>query len=344
MRYPVCGSPDPALRIPIPAGIHVRPLQTTIWTDAQALSSMAADSDRDRRGARPSAQPPPRGLVLENVRLVDGSGGSPIERGRVMIKGDRIADIGPADTVGAPANVERIDLGGRTIVPGLIDLHFHIENDPKLRAPPAQSRRHRVPRPGSMGRQVRRAASHDSGGSSARTAHLHGGSAHRRRASAYPADSVVARDPDEARREAEINVRNGASALKIYFRLPLASAKAVIEVCDAHHIPCTAHLELLDARDLIAAGLHGIEHITSLGTSVCLGGQRKRTGRQCWPTTTPGGTVDTSCSRTPISTGPRRKRSTPCCARASRGSTPRSPSSSVAPIGPRKAPSPRWSP
>ena len=78
----------------------------------------------------------------------------------------------------------------------------------------------------------------------------------------------MARDPDEARREAEINVRNGASALKIYFRLPLASAKAVIEVCNAHHIPCTAHLELLDARDLIAAGLHGIEHVTSFGTSV----------------------------------------------------------------------------
>src|SRR5207237_3008466 len=85
---------------------------------------------------------------------------------------------------------------------------------------------------------------------------------------AYPADSVVARDPDEARREAEINVRNGASALKIYFRLPFASAKAVIDVCNAHHIPCTAHLEILEARELIAAGLHGIEHVTSFGTSI----------------------------------------------------------------------------
>ena len=60
----------------------------------------------------------------------------------------------------------------------------------------------------------------------------------------------------------------GASALKIYFRLPFASAKAVIDVCDAHRIPCTAHLELLDARELIAAGLHGIEHITSFGVSL----------------------------------------------------------------------------
>ena len=74
---------------------------------------------------------------------------------------------------------------------------------------------------------------------------------------AYPADAVVARDPEEARRLAERNVREGASALKIYFRLPFASAKAVIDVCDARRIPCTAHLEVLDARELIAAGLHG---------------------------------------------------------------------------------------
>jgi hypothetical protein len=42
----------------------------------------------------------------------------------------------------------------------------------------------------------------------------------------------------------------------------------VIDVCEARHVPCTAHLELLDARELIAAGLNGIEHVTSLGTSV----------------------------------------------------------------------------
>ena len=79
---------------------------------------------------------------------------------------------------------------------------------------------------------------------------------------------MVARDAEEARRHAELSVQRGASALKIYYRLPFASAKAVIDVCDARRIPCTAHLELLDARELIAAGLHGIEHVTSFGVSL----------------------------------------------------------------------------
>ncbi len=82
---------------------------------------------------------------------------------------------------------------------------------------------------------------------------------------AYPRDAAVARDPEEARRLAERNLRQGASSLKIYFRLPFESAKAVISVCEARRVPCTAHLEIIDAKDLFEAGLHGVEHITSLG-------------------------------------------------------------------------------
>jgi imidazolonepropionase-like amidohydrolase len=85
---------------------------------------------------------------------------------------------------------------------------------------------------------------------------------------AYPDDAVVARDADEARRFANRALDEGASALKIYFRLPWAAAKAVIDVCQARGVPCSAHLEILDARELFLAGLHGVEHITSLGLSL----------------------------------------------------------------------------
>jgi N-acyl-D-aspartate/D-glutamate deacylase len=79
-----------------------------------------------------SARQPPRVLVLDDVRIVDGTGSRPIDRGRVVVQGDRIVAVGSADTVPLPAGAERVDLAGRTITPGLIDLHFHIERDPKL--------------------------------------------------------------------------------------------------------------------------------------------------------------------------------------------------------------------
>jgi imidazolonepropionase-like amidohydrolase len=214
------------------------------------------------------ASPQARFVVLDNVRVIDGTGAPPLERARVIIEGDRIARIGPADTVALPADAERLDLTGHTIVPGLIDLHFHIENDPKLALRQLSHGVTAFRDPGQWNEKFeglrRMIASEQIPGPRIFTTGPHIDGEH----PAYPADSVVARDPEEARRLAERNVQQGASALKIYFRLPFASAKAVIDVCQARGIPCTAHLEVLDARELIAAGLHGLEHITSLGTSV----------------------------------------------------------------------------
>ena len=85
-----------------------------------ALSSMALQNDK------------PRTLVLDNARIIDGTGAAAIDNGRIVIDGDRITRVGPAAEVNAPAGADRIDLTGRTIIPGLIDLHFHIERDPKM--------------------------------------------------------------------------------------------------------------------------------------------------------------------------------------------------------------------
>ena len=87
----------------------------------------------------------------------------------------------------------------------------------------------------------------------------------------------------------------GASSLKIYFRLPLASAHAVIDVCEAHHVPCTAHLEILDARELLLRGCTASSTSPRSGRACCRASSAKRTGRRCSPTTTHGATGGTRC-------------------------------------------------
>ena len=62
-----------------------------------------------------------RGVVLANVRIIDGSGAAPIESGRIVIERDRIARIGRAAEIRVPAGAETVDLSGRTVIPGLID-------------------------------------------------------------------------------------------------------------------------------------------------------------------------------------------------------------------------------
>jgi imidazolonepropionase-like amidohydrolase len=218
--------------------------------------------------ARPAVHQQPQRILLDNVRIVDGAGAQPIERGRVVVEADRIIAVGPAEKVPAPANAEIIDLSGRTILPGLIDLHFHVEDDPKLALRQLAHGVTSFRDPGQWEEKyeaLRRLIAADKlPGPRIFTTGPHIDGEH----PAYPADSVVARDPEEARRLAERAIERGASALKIYYRLPLASATAVIDVCRARRIPCTAHLELLDARELFEAGLHGVEHISSLGLSI----------------------------------------------------------------------------
>jgi imidazolonepropionase-like amidohydrolase len=233
-------------------------------TTAAAMVSSAPASPKLRADQLPTAGL----LVLDNVRIVDGTGAAPIEHGRIVVDGDHLAEVGPSATVRAPERAEIVDLSGRTVIPGLIDLHFHIENDPKLALRQLSHGVTSFRDPGQWEEkfvELRRmiAADHLSA-PRIFTAGPHIDGEH----PAFPADAVVARDEAEARRFAERNIDAGASSLKIYFRLPLASARAVIEVCAARHVPCTAHLEIVDARELLMAGLQGLEHITSLGPSL----------------------------------------------------------------------------
>jgi imidazolonepropionase-like amidohydrolase len=85
---------------------------------------------------------------------------------------------------------------------------------------------------------------------------------------AYPRNSVLVNDPEEARAVVHRFVDEGATALKVYFRLPLASIRAVCEAAHQRNVPVTAHLEIVRADDAIEAGLDGIEHVTSVGTAI----------------------------------------------------------------------------
>jgi imidazolonepropionase-like amidohydrolase len=65
--------------------------------------------------------------VLTGARIVtmaDTNGGV-IENGVIVITGNRITAIGPAASVAIPAGARRVDVAGKTIIPGLIDAHAH---------------------------------------------------------------------------------------------------------------------------------------------------------------------------------------------------------------------------
>lgn len=65
-------------------------------------------------------------LVLQGGTLIDGRGGVPIEDAVVVVRGDRISAVGPRGQIPVPAGANIIQTNGRTILPGLIDMHLHL--------------------------------------------------------------------------------------------------------------------------------------------------------------------------------------------------------------------------
>jgi imidazolonepropionase-like amidohydrolase len=63
-------------------------------------------------------------IVLHAARLLDVKNGRVVKPGEVLVQGDRIVEVGSA--VKRPAGAEVIDLGDKTLLPGLIDAHVHL--------------------------------------------------------------------------------------------------------------------------------------------------------------------------------------------------------------------------
>jgi hypothetical protein len=70
--------------------------------------------------------PSPQGVAIRAGRLFDPKSGTNLTNQVIVVKGDRIADVGPADKIQIPQGARIIDLGRATVLPGLIDRHVHL--------------------------------------------------------------------------------------------------------------------------------------------------------------------------------------------------------------------------
>ncbi len=64
--------------------------------------------------------------ALVGGRLIDGTGREPVAPSRVLIQDGLIQEAGPEDAIDLPPGCEVIDVTGKTVLPGLMDLHVHL--------------------------------------------------------------------------------------------------------------------------------------------------------------------------------------------------------------------------
>ena len=218
------------------------------------------------REANPPAAPPlGQTTAIVGATLIDGTGSPALRDAVVIVGGSRILAVGPRSKVEIPVDAERIDANGQFLLPGLFDAHFHSSHSNGAAFASALL---------DAGVTSFRDPGHpDSYG------HLFETKEPRPRAfltgkhldqapPAYPKNSILLETAQQVTETVDRLIAEGASALKVYFRLPEPLIRVLTERADRHGVPVTAHLELVRADAAIRAGVDGIEHVTSLGTTL----------------------------------------------------------------------------
>jgi imidazolonepropionase-like amidohydrolase len=219
-------------------------------------------------------------LVLKGATLIDGTGRKPVDNSLLVIENGRFKDVGAANAMAIPEGAEVIDLGGKTVLPGFIDGHGHLEDfhgelylhlgittcvtieifqdGPWTLAQRAGARLGKIrgPRILTSGRAV--------GGARTET------DAPSNRASR---GNIVITTPDEARSAMRRKKELGYDLIKLNEFLPFDLVRAAVDEAHALDLPVTCHS--WDAIKSADAGVDGIEHIWSVGYSSILDVKRR---------------------------------------------------------------------
>ena len=106
--------------------------KAVVWALGSTIYRQALDAEKpeefDPVVEAPRARPT-GSIVLTGARLVTmkGAGGNEvIEKGDVVVTGNRIVEVGAAGKVKRPAGAKIVDVTGKTIIPGFVDVHAHM--------------------------------------------------------------------------------------------------------------------------------------------------------------------------------------------------------------------------
>jgi len=211
--------------------------------------------------------------VFEGARVIVGDG-SVLDNATILVRESRIEQVGPAGQVQVPEGAERVDLAGKTVIPGIIDGHVHLRSQSRDTLIEDLERRayYGVVAAASMGQdqgdipyQVR----NESMTAPNMARFLTAG---RGITAPEPGRTEVpfwVSTPDEARAAVQDNAKRKVDIIKIwvddrdnkYKKLTPALYGAVIEEAHKHGIKVTAHIyELEDAKGLLKGGLDAFAH------------------------------------------------------------------------------------
>ena len=103
---------------------------------AAALVATAVVAAACGPGEPEMVEPTPGLLAFTGAKLITGEGDA-IDNGTIVVRDGMIEAVGASDAVEIPADAATVDLSGRTVTPGLVNAHGHVNNVRGLEADPS---------------------------------------------------------------------------------------------------------------------------------------------------------------------------------------------------------------
>jgi len=201
-------------------------------------------------------------IALEGATLIDGSGGEPVKDAIVLIRDRHIEAVARVNEIPVPRGAQVVNLIGKTIIPGLIDAHAHVE-------------RWAAERYLAWGvTTVRDLGASSTDSSIALKNDLDLGSVWGPRMftsgamidgapPTYPAATAV-RTASEVRKAVDQRAVAGADYVKIYTKFTADLLKPLVDEATTLRLPVAAHLGKIDALTAARAGVMSLEHMAGV--------------------------------------------------------------------------------
>jgi amidohydrolase family protein len=117
--------------------IAVRPEQRELLPALRAIELRFRNAEGEAL-ARKLAPPATAMLAIVGGDLFDSERGVVLPRRTVLIRGERIVAVGPADSLSVPAGATVVDAAGKTVLPGMWDMHTHLFHTSQSGSGPSQ--------------------------------------------------------------------------------------------------------------------------------------------------------------------------------------------------------------
>jgi hypothetical protein len=205
--------------------------------------------------------PKDRVIALEGATLIDGAGGEPRRDALIIIRNGHIESVARVNEIPVPKGAEVISLVGKTVIPGLIDAHAHVE-------------RWAVGRYLAWGVTTVRDlhGGTDSVLSLRKSLNLGSILGPRMFSAGAMIDGVPTTyanatgiaTPEQARRAVDQHAVAGVDYLKIYTKITPNLLRPLLDEAGKLRLPVAAHLGKTDAVTAARAGVVSIEHMAGV--------------------------------------------------------------------------------